>query len=245
MKLAIFSDVHANLEALSACVRHAQALGCEGFAGLGDYVNYGADPNACLDLLRTLPGFFGVIGNHDESVVRVSAFPTSAAVQHAAAWTRERLTADNLGFLRELPFVQKKFDCTFVHASADEPTGWPYVYSSVEARACLRASLTTVTFIGHTHWPKVWVETGAQTVRELTPVEGVTIPLRAHARSAIGTGSVGQPRDGVNAACYVAFDTEAREVTFHRVPYDYFSAAQKIHAAGLDPYFAERLARGA
>ena len=56
MKLALFADIHSNLEAITACLAHAQALGAERYAFLGDLVGYGADPGAVLDLIAS--GFF-------------------------------------------------------------------------------------------------------------------------------------------------------------------------------------------
>jgi diadenosine tetraphosphatase ApaH/serine/threonine PP2A family protein phosphatase len=73
----------------------------------------------------------------------------------------------------------------------------------------------------------------------------VPIPLSATCRYVINVGSVGQPRDGNNATCYVLYDSDASTVTFFRLPYDYLSAADKIRAAGLNERFAERLAHGA
>lgn len=243
MKIALISDVHANLEALTACHRHAQELGVAGYVGLGDFVNYGAEPNACLDLLRTLPEFIAVLGNHDASMFRDLKFPTQVAVRQAADWTRAQLSDDNIGFLKALPMIAQRYTCAFVHASAQDPDAWTYVTNVETALASIEASPCAITFIGHTHVPTLWYETNGA-VRELTPTEGVSIPLRARGRYLIGVGSVGQPRDGSSASCYAIFDTKRRELTFHRVPYDYAQTAKKILAAGLPSAFADRLAWG-
>ena len=105
------------------------------------------------------------------------------------------------------------------------------------------AAGTPIVFIGHVHMPCVFYETAAGTVRELFAFERRPDPaVAAHARYVINVGSVGQPRDGNNATGFVLYDEAAATVTFHRLAYDYPASAAKIRAAGLSPFFADRLA---
>ncbi len=131
-----------------------------------------------------------------------------------------------------------------MHASAADPESWTYLRMEDEVQACMVAAGTPLTFIGHVHVPKVFYRTPEGTVRELDPVSGVPVPLSPAHQFVINVGSVGQPRDGNNAACYAIYDDAAAHVTFHRLPYDYHATAAKIRAASLDPFFAERLADG-
>jgi diadenosine tetraphosphatase ApaH/serine/threonine PP2A family protein phosphatase len=131
-----------------------------------------------------------------------------------------------------------------VHASAREPERWEYVYGEDQAEACMEAAGTPVTFIGHVHEARLFYTTDNGALRELRPSAGTTIPLSPRARYVVSVGSVGQPRDGNAAASYVIYDEEAGEITFHRVAYDYIATGRKIRAARLDPFFADRLARG-
>ena len=66
MKIAVISDIHSNLEALTECIRIAEKNGAEQYVCLGDCVGYGPDPVAVLEMLQSLPGFLCVMGNHDE-----------------------------------------------------------------------------------------------------------------------------------------------------------------------------------
>jgi diadenosine tetraphosphatase ApaH/serine/threonine PP2A family protein phosphatase len=244
MRIAVFSDVHSNLEALERCLAHARAQGAERYVCLGDMVGYGADPAATLQTIMGLPGLIAVRGNHDESLFRDPGDGAPPQVRAAAAWTRAQLSAAQLEFLNRLPYLRRESAATYVHASAAEPTHWEYVRSSEAASRCLAASESPLTFFGHVHETRIFYETAAGAMREFTPVNGEAIPLSPRSRYLINVGSVGQPRDGNAAAGYVLYDEARAEVTFHRLAYDYQRTARKIRAAGLPPFYAERLARG-
>jgi diadenosine tetraphosphatase ApaH/serine/threonine PP2A family protein phosphatase len=243
MKLAILSDIHSNLEALTVCVRHAEAHGAERFICLGDCIGYGADPAPTLRLLMALPGIVRVRGNHDEALFRPVTVRLDD-IREAIDWTRAQLSEDLLRFLSEAPYVYREGDATYVHASASAPEQWTYLYGPQDIGPCLAAAGTPLTFIGHVHVPRVFYESADGVIRELEPHPDVPIPLSPRSRYVINVGSVGQPRDGNSGACYVLYDTAAGEITFHRLSYDYFATAEKIRAAGLNPRFAERLAQG-
>lgn len=123
MRIALFADIHANLEALDACLRHANQQGVERFAILGDVVGYGADPGPVTDRVHALvdSGALAVKGNHDEALERTDAALTDEASQ-VIDWTRTRLSPDQRSFLATLPMVAQEDDAFFVHASADVPS---------------------------------------------------------------------------------------------------------------------------
>ncbi|MGB2606683.1 MAG: metallophosphoesterase family protein, partial [Candidatus Sulfotelmatobacter sp.] len=101
MRILLLSDIHANLEALEACL--AAAPPYDLVANLGDVVGYGASPNEVVDRSRELGKIF-VRGNHDKAATGLLALddfnPMAAA---AAMWTRDHLTAEHHEWLHALP----------------------------------------------------------------------------------------------------------------------------------------------
>jgi diadenosine tetraphosphatase ApaH/serine/threonine PP2A family protein phosphatase len=245
MKIAVLSDIHGNLEALRACLAHAEREGAGMHAFLGDLVGYGADPVACLGLLADYAGKGALLvrGNHDEAALGGLAESMNFVAREAAYWTRAQLGAAEREFLSSLPLIVRRGDLLFVHASADVPQAWTYIASARQAERSMGATDASVTFAGHIHHQALFFSAGGR-VRAFQPVPGVPIPLAGRRRWLAIAGSVGQPRDGNNAAAYALFDEEERMLTFFRVPYDHMTAARKIIEAGLPERLARRLQRG-
>jgi diadenosine tetraphosphatase ApaH/serine/threonine PP2A family protein phosphatase len=244
--LAILADVHANLEALRACLAHADAQGADGYAFLGDLVGYGADPGPVVDLVaeHAARGAPVVLGNHDAAVVDGRTDLMHGAAAAAIAWTRRRLDARQLAFLAGLPLTQTRGEVLFVHSSAEDPAEWIYVTDPYRAERCLDGTGARWVFAGHVHEPVLyWASPGRRPV-PFKPVPGVPIPVPPHRRWLAIPGSCGQPRDGSAAACYAVADLDRHTLTFHRVPYDHGEAARKVRAAGLPESLAHRLERG-
>ncbi|BDG02614.1 metallophosphoesterase family protein [Anaeromyxobacter oryzae] len=247
MKLALLADVHANLEALTACLAHAREQGADAYAFLGDLVGYGADPGPVLDLVRghVERGAIAVLGNHDAAVLDAAEAATmNPAAEEAVAWTRGRLSPEHRAFLASLPLVARRGDMLFVHASAESPRQWIYVTDPLRAAHALGAADARWVFSGHVHEPILYFASAADRPVAFRPVAGVAIPVPARRRWLAIAGSCGQPRDGNTAACYAMMDDARPALTFHRVPYDWPSAAAKVRAAGLPPRLADRLAHG-
>ena len=246
MKLALFADIHSNLEAITACLAHANALGADRYAFLGDHVGYGADPVAVLDLIaeHAASGAVVVLGNHDAAAI---GRPDDALNRNALAavdWTRAQLGARQRAFLESLPLTVADNGMRFVHASAAAPEQWVYVTGLREAGESLRAGNATYVFSGHVHEQKLFFTGATGKPIPFRPVPGTPIPAAKHRRWLAIVGSAGQPRDGNNAACYALFDSERERLTFYRVPYDHGAAIRKIRAAGLPERLAMRLERG-
>lgn len=245
MRIALFSDIHANREGFEACLAHAATQRPDRMVLLGDYVGYGADPEWVVTRVRELVGAGAValLGNHDEAAFKGNGGlnPTAAA---AIAWTRTRLSPDNLAFLRQLPLEEEEEDRLYVHADASKPEAWHYVLEQEDARRSLAATQQRLTFCGHTHQPRLFGITATEKLTAFRPVGGVAVPLPRPRRYLAVLGAVGQPRDGDPAACYGIFDTAASCLTWHRVPYDAAGAAEKIRYAGLPEGLATRLLRG-
>ena len=244
MKLALISDVHANLEALRACLEHARAQGAERHAFLGDLVGYGADPGPVVDVVRDLVerGALAVKGNHDQAAVAGEAGSMRQVAGRAIGWTHAHLGDAQRAFLDALPLVVREQGLYLVHASPEEPQEWVYVTDPARAAAGLAPA--TWVFCGHVHEPVLYTQGVASRPVAFRPVPGVSIPVPAHRRWLAVIGSAGQPRDGNTAACYATLDTDRPALTFHRVPYDWRAAAAKIRAAGLPESLARRLERG-
>jgi diadenosine tetraphosphatase ApaH/serine/threonine PP2A family protein phosphatase len=247
MRVALFADIHSNLDALGACLADAEALGAERYAFLGDLVGYGAEPGPVVDVVaaHAAKGAVVVRGNHDAAALRGDTETMRDVAAAAIDWTRGQLDARQLAFLESLPLTVREGDVLYVHASAEQPDQWIYVSDEYMAGRSLAASKgARYVFSGHVHEPTLFYTSAAERPAPFTPVPGKAIPVPAHRRWLAIVGSVGQPRDHNTAAAWALFDTERHTLTFRRVPYDWRAAAEKIRRAGLPAYLADRIERG-
>lgn len=244
MKIAIISDIHSNLEALTACCKIAEGAGAEKFICLGDCVGYGPDPIAVLDMLQNLPNFICILGNHDEYTFNCIDVTSTVPVQMVAEWTSKQLSESHLNFFKSLPYIHIENGVTYVHASIPDPGSWAYVKTTDQVRKCLAAASTNLIFSGHVHIPMMFHEKQDDSIEFIHPQASKTYHLHQNQRYFINAGSVGQPRDDNNAASFVLYDEGSHSVTFHRVVYNYQETIRKIHQNNLHPYFAERLESG-
>ncbi len=246
MRLALLTDLHANREAVEACLAHAERQHVDQYAFTGDFVGYGADP---AWVVRTVMeyverGAVAVQGNHDYAVTRPPSARMHAEAREVIAWTGGQLDAEQLAFLAALPLVQTHGNACFVHASAHAPERWEYVTGIEEAERSIRASGSRIVFSGHVHAPALYRRADDGRMGRHVPQAGESIPLQPQHRYLVLPGAVGQPRDQNNAACYAVFDDAARDIQYFRVPYDHGAAARKVIAAGLPIVFAMRLVEG-
>jgi predicted phosphodiesterase len=243
MRIAILADIHSNLEAFQAVLRHAEASNTiDRVWCLGDVVGYGPDPMACIDLLRCYQHHM-VMGNHDAAAsgdMDTSEFNVAAA--RAAAWTMAQLTDDARAYLRGLPPSLKDADFTLVHGSLYAPI-WEYLLSGEQARAQLDLQETPYSLVGHSHIPFVARERakGSPILEYLE--DGQSVEL-GRGRLILNPGGVGQPRDGDPRASYALCDVEARTITLHRLQYDIAETQRKMRAADLPSWLIERLSVG-
>ncbi len=246
MWIGLFSDVHANREALEASLDHARRAGISRFIFLGDYVGYGADPGFAVDtVMREVEGgAVALLGNHDEAIVGGTAGMNSVAAD-AIDWTRPKLDATQREFLTQLPLTFEADNRLFVHASAHRPRHWEYITSVESASRSFMATRAQSTFCGHVHVPQLYHMSATGKLAGFQPVQSVEIPLLAQRRWLAVIGSIGQPRDYNPAACYGALDTERNVLIYVRVPYDNETAARKVREAGLPEILSLRLIEGA
>jgi diadenosine tetraphosphatase ApaH/serine/threonine PP2A family protein phosphatase len=245
MPIALLSDIHANVAALEACLRHAQDRGADRYAFLGDFVGYGADASGVVDTVAQYAAEGAVVikGNHDEAIEKSGGYFNDAA-QAALEWARATLGDTQKRFLAALPLIVRERDVCYVHASAASPERWDYIDSRSAARRCADAAGTGVTFCGHVHDQRLFFETSHGSMSEFRPSAGTAIPMPAHRRWVAIVGSVGQPRDRNPAAAYALFDRDRREITFFRVVYDAARAADRIRECGLPGSLAFRVEFG-
>ncbi len=243
MRIAIVADIHSNLEAFEAVLRHAEAGGpIDRLWCLGDVVGYGPEPGACIDLLRRYP-HASVAGNHDLAAIgKMSTEDFNPVAAEAAHWTARQLSAEERKYLEEMPLVVKEDDFTLVHGTLRHPE-WEYLLSGEEAEAHFRLQETPYSLIGHSHVPFVAVEAPGRPAAMVVLADGDELELTDD-RLAINPGGVGQPRDGDARAAYALYATDARTIAFHRVEYDIKATQRKMEAAGLPRPLIERLSHG-
>jgi len=239
VRLAIFSDVHANLEALEVVLADAREQRCTGYVCLGDVVGYNANPHECVEIIQELDCPI-VKGNHDEQASLLeSSRDFNEMAEAAIQWTRDNLTKEDKQWLRDLRLQRQVRDFTIVHATLDTPEQWGYVFNNLDAAASFTYQHTTICFFGHTHVPIAFVrDEGVQRVR----IDKLRIEPRK--KYFINTGSVGQPRDADWHAAYCIYHVESNLVELRRLKYDLETAQKKIINAGLPQVLAERLAIG-
>ena len=251
MKIAIISDIHSNLEAMNQVLADIANRGLEEILCLGDVVGYGPDPVKCTDLVRE-HARFTVMGNHDEAMVK-GPIGFSAIARGAIEWTKTNMKISLFNrdemqprwdYLEALPFRQTEDEFLYVHGSPREPTT-EYIFEAEAAHGPSKkweeifAAFSRACFVGHTHLPCV-IEEDLKTFRPVESEESYTLGKK---KAIINVGSVGQPRDGDNRACYVEWD--GKVATFHRVEYDFMKTKEKIEAVPeLDNRLGARLVEG-
>jgi len=254
MRVLILSDIHANLEALNAVL--SAAGDWDALWNLGDMVGYGASPNEVLDTIRPL-ATLTVRGNHDRVCAGLSsALAFNPTARTAAKWTLEALNPENLVWLRTVPkgplFPEQQSPqeplVTLAHGSPLNED--QYIMSMRDAWAPLQQMTTSITFVGHTHVQggfsqkeHDWHELRPR-YRSRKDDDTWTFAIPPGTRSLINPGSVGQPRDYDWRAAFAIYDSEAAEVTYHRVPYDLRRAQSRILMARLPERLAARLREG-
>ncbi|MCP4604236.1 MAG: metallophosphoesterase family protein [Proteobacteria bacterium] len=241
MRIGIFSDVHANYEALSAVLAAYEKENIDKFLCVGDIVGYGASPNECVDIVRSLTDDV-VVGNHDAAVTgRMDYSYYYEAARKVLDLHATKLTKENMDWLRQLPYRReyKDVDITICHGSPVKEEEFDYIFTADQAYGVLPfyRNFQSLTCIGHSHLCRVFAITPT-TVEEIVHHRFVIDP---DLKYIISVGSVGQPRDYDNRATYTVLDTETREFYFKRVEYDIETSASKIFDADLERNFGNRL----
>jgi diadenosine tetraphosphatase ApaH/serine/threonine PP2A family protein phosphatase len=239
-RVAVFSDIHGNLQALVAVLREIEASNVDFIVCCGDVVGYGAHPNECADLVRerNIPT---IAGNHDYAALGlIDTTYFNDIAKKSIQWTRQVLTPENQTFLKNLPLSLEVADMLFVHSSPRNPEAWNYVITLGDARQAFRSFGQRVCFIGHSHTPFVVENCEGELTCPTSPV----VEIKPTCRYLVNVGSVGQPRDRNPEACFAVYDRQQSQIEIRRVPYELSDAQKSIRDAGLPPELAERLKYG-
>ncbi len=243
MRIAIFSDVHANLEALTAVLRAYDKERIDQYVCLGDVVGYGASPNQVCNIVRQISAHT-ILGNHDAAVAgRMDYSYYYEAARHALDKHAAELSRENMAWLRSLPYKVSETRYAFCHGSPVNIEEFEYIFALEQAQRTLVphfGDFEDVIFVGHSHLCRAF----AYTPERAYECVANKFEIRPGHKYVISVGSVGQPRDNDARASYTIFDTEAMTFEFLRVEYDIETSARKIFETDLEPNFGHRLFRG-
>ncbi|MEI7730949.1 MAG: metallophosphoesterase family protein, partial [Verrucomicrobiota bacterium] len=228
---AIFSDIHSNLEALTAVVDDIRQQGITQMLCLGDIVGYNANPAECLELVRRLECPV-LQGNHDllaavDDQDRLRDFNPVAIA--GVLFSRSQLSAEQKKWLAALPMNLKFAGFGAVHASLFEPEEWHYITSLFAARAHFASQDSPIYLHGHTHYPMVFTQEVKSQMCDVIQPRPDKVMFLPEYRYLINCGAVGQPRDRDPRACYGILDLGEQRFEFRRVTYDIQRAQKKIH----------------
>ena len=235
MAIAVISDIHGNLEALSTALGYIDEHGIKDIYCLGDVVGYGPNPNECIEIVRQRCNVV-LMGNHDYAAIglaRIEYFNQFAKM--ATYWTMERLTKANQEFLKQLPFIYQTDNMIFVHAAPSNPSHWYYILSVEDARMEMESFKQNVCFVGHSHVPVIYTEDKA--IKS-------DIKIEHNQKYIVNVGSIGQPRDGDPRLSFVIYEPNDGALKYIRLNYNVEKTYQKIIKSGLPTFLAERLLKG-
>jgi diadenosine tetraphosphatase ApaH/serine/threonine PP2A family protein phosphatase len=241
MRIAVISDIHANLHAFEAVLAELDREQLDELWCLGDLVGYGPHPNEVTEIVADRADVC-LIGNHDLVALGrldVREFNPDAAA--AAQWTANTMTPETRTFLESLEPSAKREGVELFHASPLDPV-WEYILTGDAALAALEATAAPVILVGHSHVALAIRLTERRLEGGLAP-HGTNADL-ADARWLLNPGSVGQPRDGDPRAAYLLIDVPNDRASFRRVEYPVAQTQAEIRERGLPDALAERLAHG-
>jgi len=241
LRVAVVSDIHANLHALEAVLEAIDADPPDELWCLGDLVGYGPRPNEVVDVVRERTRLC-LVGNHDLGVLgRLDLEEFSPDAAAVVRWTQAVLLDENRTYLEGLEPQAKVDRAELFHASPRDPV-WEYVLSDEVALAAFRLTSAPVVLVGHSHVALAFVLENGSVDGAVVP-GGTEIDL-ADGRFILNPGSVGQPRDGDPRAAYLVLDLDARRALHRRVAYPIERTQEEIRERGLPEALADRLAHG-
>ena len=241
MRYGLISDIHSNLEALNAVLEALAEERIDAYICVGDIVGYGANPEECVKIVRSLKPEILIAGNHEWGTLGsldLDYFNEYAV--EAITWTKGILGESELRYLKSFELVKEIKDITLVHGSLDEPSEFHYIFDAADAGKTLRLSKTRLSIVGHSHIPGIFYCDGKMP----KIVKGFKAKIEPDKKYVVNIGSIGQPRDGDPRASFAIYDEDAATIEIKRVRYNIEEAQAKILAAGLPAWLASRLAEG-
>ncbi|MBI3312971.1 MAG: metallophosphoesterase family protein [Candidatus Omnitrophica bacterium] len=237
MLLAIFSDIHANLEALETAVSYTERHEIKKWVVLGDTLGYGADPNLCFEWVLQHASII-VTGNHERAIVDPGVrqwFNHDA--REAILWTENIIDPAFKKAILDFPYMKIEGDMVFTHGSPAEPEAFQYLMSYADCVPSFKQMKCPICFVGHTHIPSCFSEQK----QEGYYLKPGLFQLEKNERVILNPGSIGQPRDRDPRLSFGIFDDEHKTFEIVRLSYDNEKAADKIRKAGLPAFLADRL----
>lgn len=243
MRVAIISDVHANLAALEAVLEDIDAEGASRILSLGDNIGYGPDPDEVIRRLMERE-VISIQGNHEYAVQHRSYLDRmNPDPRKSLEMNLDMLSPESLAYIAGLQTVLVWNGARLVHGCPPSSPTCYLFYPSVLALEKIFGSFPErLCLYGHTHTLNLFEE-------GLPPEFGLevhpgTYPLDPGKRYMINPGSVGQPRDGINNyAKYLVWDTDRGTVTFKAAKYEVMRTVNKLRRLHFPDFNAQRLIR--
>jgi len=212
MKIAIISDIHSNINALTAVMNDLSSRSVNAIICLGDIVGYNNNPNEVIELLKK-HSVESVMGNHDETLIEMDYenYMNPRAV-NAIKKNRSMLRKEHLEFLSKLPKSIVKYNCRFVHGVPPD-NNWDYLFYLFpdDVRQLFQQFNESICFVGHSH-QFLYYEMQADGALKIHESLLNKLELKNNARYIINCGSVGEPRGIETGPGYVIYDMELRTI---------------------------------
>ncbi|HYK52381.1 MAG TPA: metallophosphoesterase family protein [Candidatus Eremiobacteraceae bacterium] len=242
MRYGIISDVHSNMEALTAVLDELDSLRIDGLICLGDIVGYGPSPNECCATLIARD-CVSIAGNHDEAAAKETGIDYfSPLAREAIEWSRAALSREHLEYLGALPRVRTIETFDIVHGAP--VYHFDYILDVVDAQAAFSRTAAGLTFVGHSHIAEVYYQEKSGRTFQQRLLHGGRIDISDEYRYIVNPGSVGQPRDRNPQAAFAVIDVDEAYVDVRRVTYDVRAVQERIENARLPSQLGDRLALG-
>ncbi len=244
MRIGVISDVHSNLEALKACVKHLKDEGAVRFIQCGDLIGYGPDAQACVHYMQQLPLLASVMGNHEAALAypairNLFNFDANAALECSLP----QLSTESNAYLLSLPQAAQGDNFTVVHGTPLDPIK-EYFYNSDQFQSYYHMWQGQILFVGHTHLPFYMEGTPTRCEMNVSQKEEYILALQDKYRYVINPGAVGKPRDHNPYAACGMWDTQAKTFTFYRLWYDVTATQEKMRQQNFPAFLIDGLGQG-
>ncbi len=244
MRIGVISDVHGNLEAFKACIKHLKNCGAACFIQCGDLIGYGPEAEACVGYARQLPLLASVMGNHDAvlaypAIRNLFNFDANAALDESLP----HLSKDNAHYLVSLPAVARGENFTVLHGTPLDPVK-EYFHNSDQFQDYYEMWQGQILFVGHTHLPFYMEGSATSCDMDVSKQDEFVLPLQDKYRYVINPGAVGKPRDHNPHASCGLWDTCSKTFTFYRVRYDVAVTQEKMRRQHFPEILIESLGLG-
>lgn len=261
MRIAFFSDIHGNLEALNSVLDFLKGQNIDKIHCLGDIVGYGPNPHEVLNIIKD---YDCILGNHDAAAynIKFTSNWNKYAIE-AMKWTTNQLTEEDIDFLTGLDYtkVYKEYEYTLTHGSlvGENPFEFEYIEFEYQAKRNFKEMMTQLLFVGHSHTAKIWagkeIPVSPAALRYSWIIHSTNnstnsikynepYKLDNDKKYIINVGSIGQPRDNDPRSCIVIYDTDQKTIEYKRVSYNIEVTRQVMIDKGLNERLYNRILKG-